>query len=269
VNVFGGEPTEYRHLPELVAGLERRQLRFYFSTNGLCDSRWLAEIVASPALESVTLHVDRRSAYSDAEYRTVIANARLLGSLSFLTVLRHTIADSCEGGWDFLVPFLRAAPRAFLGVALALPSGDGSNQHIALDDLARSSRTILDLARSLAGPLAGVRRAALAKPYPICAFTPDELQTVLSTMELHARCELGRSGYADQVTIGPDGTVSPCMALTGARFQLPAPRPLEELAAEFSRRLSDLVEQPLLARCAACPLHAAGICQAACYAYAR
>jgi len=266
VNVFGGEPTEVDALPAMAREAAARGLTFYFSTHGLCDPGRFAGIVAAPNLEMVTVHVDRPVQYRPRQREALHANLSTLRRRGVQVVLRYTLWDPQARDFAFLDPFLEAAPDAPVSFAVTFPSGSRRNRHAALADLPRFAPKILDLVRHVDARFPG-RTMVLAKPFPLCAFAGADLGLLLRRVDVRNVCEVDRQGFTDQVLVGPDGTTSPCMALTGAPWRIDGVVPRDEAAARFAAVLRPVLEQPVDPRCDGCAMFACGACQAACYAY--
>lgn len=266
VNLFGGEPTEFPLLEDFVRELEARQVRFFFSTNGLGDPARFRRVLASGALEMVTLHLERPAAYRGEELATLKTNSLALAGARAQVVLRYNLTEAAARDFGFLAPWLRALPRAHVAYAVAFPSESRANLHATLEELDRFAPKALALAEWLERESPG-RRVVLAKPFPVCAFGPEALGQFLARVDYHAVCEVNRNGFADQVQVAPNGTMSPCMALSSPALALPEPRPLPEAGRAFAQRLAPLMARPPRPSCARCTLFEVGACQAACYAY--
>jgi pyruvate-formate lyase-activating enzyme len=269
VNFFGGEPTQFEALPSLLDELGRRGLRFYFSTNALCSSARFAELLAHPSLEMVTLHVDQRSTYTAEELEAFLANTRLLAQRRVQTVVRYNLTAEAERSWSLLEVVLRLLPRANFSFAVVFPAGDRRNAHVPLATLERFAPKIVALVRWVLERFPNIPRVVLSKPFPLCAFSDEELRLLVSRVDYRNICEIDRRSFADQVQVGPDLTATPCMAVTAEPYRLPALAPLEQLAHKFAPLLAPVMSKPMKPSCVHCSLFRSGHCQAACYAYAQ
>jgi len=269
INFFGGEPTQFEALPAFVAELERRGLRFYFSTNALGSAAQFAQLLARPSLEMVTLHVDQRTAYQPAELEVFLANARALGQHRVQTVVRYNLTDHAERSWPLLETVLRLLPKANFSFAVVFPAGDRGNQHVPLDELERFAPKIVSLVRFVLDRFPRISRVVLSKPFPLCAFSDEELRLLVSRIDYRNICEIDRRGFADQIQVGPDLTATPCMAVTAEPYRVQALQPLAQLAQSFAERLAPVMAKPMKPICLHCALFRSGHCQAACYAYAQ
>jgi hypothetical protein len=268
IHLFGGEPTFFPGAAAFVEELGRRGLRFFFATNGIGPEGRIRALLDSPALLQVTLHVEPRASYSDDEWRSLLRTARDLDARPVSSVVRFNFTDPDEASWEYLDPFVEALPRAHVSFAVVFPAADRRNRHASLEGLFRFGPTLARFGR-WARRRWGAVTLVLAKPFPLCAFSPPELAEVLGTIEYHNICEIRRRRFSDQIMVHPDLTVTPCMAVTAAAYREAAPLPIDELAQRFGGRLARLIGSPMLERCGACRLFRVGACQAACYAYVQ
>lgn len=267
VNLFGGEPTELPNLIELAGEMAHRGLRFSLPTNALCDPGWFATVLGIPNLEHVTVHIDHPASYSGPERERLTANLRALASRRTAAVFRYNLTGAETDSWEALDAFLDILPQAPLSFAVAFPSCSRDNQHVPLRDLSRLAGTIGALVRHVDRSWPQ-RPLVLSKPFPLCAFTEADLREILARVDVRNICELDRQGFRDQLLVGPDGTMSPCMALGGEEYRLAEVRDRNAAARHFAERLAPLIRRALDRQCRDCALFECGMCQAACYAYA-
>jgi organic radical activating enzyme len=269
VNLFGGEPTEYPEFLELSAEFERRGIAFYFATNGLAaDAKW-QKVLRSPALEMVTVHVEERNRYTSAQYRRLLANLVELSRAPVQAVVRYNLYGQEQASWESLGPALDAVgQRAYFSFALAFPAPSGSNQHVALTQLDQHKDSCLRLLGWVHQTFPQIARVVFSKPFPLCAFSPDELSRLVSLAEVNNVCELDQRGFTSQLQVNPDLTMTPCMGLVRPEFEAPITGSIEQMGTEYRKRLATLLATPPLPRCGSCHLFTTDRCQAGCYAYA-
>lgn len=268
VGLLGGEPTLSAHIDEYVEELERRNLSFYFATNGLAPEPEFRRIVRSNRLEMVTFHVESDDFYEDGQIDLLRANIAAINQDRVTLVLRYNLSSRDFDDWSFLDKYLQPLQQPGVSFAVVFPSRRDSNDCVPLDDLEGLRPRILSFVRYLVQATEGrPRTIALAKPFPLCMFDQGELQFLMRTTRIKNVCEIDRNDGTNNICVNADRSFFPCMALNSEEFRFPdivdRDSPLERCR-ETVRRL---VKTPLLDRCRGCLLHARGVCQAACYAY--
>jgi len=104
-----GEPTLYRRLGEMIDEFKRREMTTFLVTNGTTPSvlRRMHEEGRLPTQLYVTVAAPNEAIYrelmapkSDHEFRKLRETLELLPSLPTRTVIRHTLVDGWNLGWE-------------------------------------------------------------------------------------------------------------------------------------------------------------------------
>ena len=267
VAIFGGEPTELPTLFEFVDGIRRRGLNVYLATNGLAKPEEFQRLVAIPELEMVTVHVMHDEAYSVEQLYKIRTNIRTLASADVQPIVRFNLLPTV-GSLDLLKWSLSKLSRAHLSIAVPFPDRFRQNAHVDSEQLFGLGNHLLNFICGVVKWL-GRRRIVLAKPFPPCALQPTDLMALLEYCEFRCICELGRGRFPSQITVQPNLSVAPCMAMLAPERLVKGPLPLMQLQREIETRTRDLFAKSLSRRCDGCTLHTGGICQGGCYAYVQ
>jgi sulfatase maturation enzyme AslB (radical SAM superfamily) len=268
VNLFGGEPTLFEGFFEFAEELERRRLRFFFSTHGIIDNDRFARIAAMANLEMVTFHVEKPPFYAAGEYEMLLRNIRAVARSGRQVVIRYNLVEAEHRDWKFLAPFFQEAPNAPFSFAVVFPSPNGRNRHAPIGDLRRYAAKMVALVRHLESEFPDIPRLVLSKPFPLCAFSDRDLRYMLRRVDYRNICEIDRNGFTDQVQVTPNLEVIPCMAMGAPQFRLPEVTSLEDMGRQFEKLIAPVLAQPMLGACKHCSLFSGGACQAACFSYA-
>ena len=104
-----GEPTLYRRLGEMIDEFKRRSMTTFLVTNGTTPAvlRRMHEEGRLPTQLYVTVAAPNEAIYgqlmapkSDHEYEKLLETLRLLPTLPTRTVIRHTLVDGWNLGWE-------------------------------------------------------------------------------------------------------------------------------------------------------------------------
>ena len=108
----------------------------------------------------------------------------------------------------------------------------------------------------------------LSKPLPLCLLEEGTARTFLANGSYSANCPVHMSGYTNNLVIYPDLSFSPCLGLNvKVRKRIVEFPSLRAAALEYRRPVQELMRQPLLEQCPACPLSRGGRCLGACLSY--
>ncbi|MCP4218216.1 MAG: radical SAM protein, partial [bacterium] len=233
VGIVGGEPSVFPDLQCFIDILKKRNMGFYFATNGIAAPDIFAGIVGNANLLTVTLHVEKDGFYSSSQMDNLLANVKLLGEKSISTVVRYNMLEVENRDWRFLEKYIDALPDLKFGFAVVFPSQSAGVNHVGMAKLMDFSKKIIALLTFLKEK-AGAKdfKAVFSKPFPPCAFSPEELEFVLRHTQYKNVCEIDRNGYTNNVCVNPDLSWFPCMALTHERYGGEKILPYEELKKE-------------------------------------
>ena len=268
VGLLGGEPIFSDHIEEYVDEIEKRNLSFYFATNGLTPTQSFRRIVRSNRLEAVTFHIEKDSFYGPGQIDLLLANIAAINQDRVSTFLRYNLTDKDFRDWSFMQKFLRRLNRPRLNFAVVFPSRADTKTSVSLQELGDFRPKILSLIHYLVETTESRGRTiSFAKPYPLCLFEPEELQFLLRSARLRNVCEIDRNKDTNNVCVNPDGSFFPCMALNSEDFRFPRFEGRDNLGDRYHETIRKMIKTPLLPQCQDCLLHTHGVCQAACYAY--
>lgn len=268
IGLMGGEPTIVKNLQKLIDKIEQDGLYFYFPTNGIVDSEIFKDIITRPSLESVTFHIERDDFYTNGKRALLINNIETAVAGNKHVTFRYTIKNPDLSDWLFLDKYMRSMPRFNLSFAVAFPSKAGNNTGISAENLKQFVKKILSLVSYVSNRLPKTAfELAFAKPYPLCYFSENEILMLLSNVKLKNVCEIEKNNFTNNLTVNPDGSFFPCMALNSERYRNTGLSDLDLLESGYYTTVAGLLRTPILGECRRCSLFDRGLCQAACYAY--
>lgn len=268
IDFLGGEPTEFPLLGRFLDEVERRDMEFYFATNGLAEPKSFLKILARGRLTSVTIHVEEEEFYPKAGLDALRTNIAACGERDVFTILRTNLTRPAARNWAFLTDQAGRLQRGAVSFAVPFPSLAETNAHVPLPELKRYAPAIVGFAGALAPDRSGSRLSVvLAKPFPPCSFDLRELPALLRSVQYKNVCELDKNEGRYNACINPDGSVFPCMGLNSAAYRTPSMEAGSGWAVAHKGIAERLMTKPLMSECAGCRLHFLGVCQAACYAY--
>lgn len=268
VNFFGGEPLEYDGFEELLDFFEAQRLPFFLSTNGLGPLSRVERILRSPQLDSLTLHIEKPAFYGDRRpaIDAVVKRCVAMPDCGKL-VVRYNFADCHHREWRFIADTMSCLPGARLSVAPVFPSPRGQNRYVRPEQFDLMARKIAAFAQFLIDELPFCGRAVLAKPFPLCLFTADELDAVVRALTPINACDIDRSKHTRQLMLVPGMKLIPCMALDSADHRIDFTPDLRAAGDYFRQALAPLYRGQLFERCGTCALFHLQYCQGACYSY--
>ncbi len=264
---MGGEPLLYTSLPEAIASAGKLGLKSYFSTN-LIDTHGLLSKLDYRCIGSVTVHLEHPEFYSSVNYKLVKNGLAFLSQTDVDVIIRYNMTSPHRRDWTFLEEAANMFNEPRISFSTTFPSRTGKTDYVPLPNLKAFSSKISDFAERFSKT--GVQ-LFLAKPFPLCAFTMDELFSLCKTVAIKNICELHRNDYTNNIILHEDGYYQICMALSDTRFELPRPDDQStsmDIAAIQNRNfMQPIMQSPLLEECVNCTLFIRQLCQAACFAY--
>jgi radical SAM protein with 4Fe4S-binding SPASM domain len=270
VSFIGGEPVIFPGLNPFIEELKKRNLDFYFATNGIIEPGAFKTIIKHRNLVSVTVHIEKDDFYSQDKKEKLVANVKSLGEKNINTIIRYNLLEPSNRDWNFLSKYMELLPAFAFSFAIVFPSQSGHVNYVQLKNLKDFSPKIISLIRFLKEGNAHRDfnvKVVFAKPYPPCIFNEEELKFVLKNAEYKNVCEIDKNHYTNNICINPDSSYFPCMALTHRKYRGEKILPFEELKIENKSTAGFLVKKPLMTECEECRLFLLGVCQAACYSY--
>jgi MoaA/NifB/PqqE/SkfB family radical SAM enzyme/Sec-independent protein translocase protein TatA len=269
VNLFGGEPSIVPDIDRYVQEIIASDMQYYFATNGTVELDTFKKLITPKALQSVTFHIQEDNEYSPSQIANLMENVRYVNEQRIPIILRYNLHEQTTENWQFFEKYFRQLNEFVLSFAVAFPSPNKSNMYVPLHSLKQYTKKILSL---IAYVMDSVNinsvQLVFAKPFPLCLFNEDELQVIMRYTTIKNVCELDQNNYRNNCTVNPDLSYNPCMALVSKDFTFPGFTDFSSVDPEYIRKTEAMTKKPLLDVCVSCPLHATGLCQAACYAYA-
>ncbi len=268
IGLFGGEPTSFDALEDFIAVIEKRGLLFTVATNGLADPATFRKIASHDSLCALTFHIDRDESYTGEERERVGRNVAEAAARGRHVIFRYNLVDAATRDWGFLDAFIDAVPEFFFNFSTVFPARRGTNVSIDVENLRSFVPPIIslvDYVRMRTGRK--LCRISFAKPFPLCFFRDEEFRFLMRHAAFKNICDLDRNDSTNNLTVNPDGSYHPCMALTSDAYRFDALGDLDRIPSEYFRRIQGLIAQPYLPACSTCRLFDLGVCQALCYAY--
>ena len=265
---MGGEPTLVPHLHQLIDEIEKRELYFYFPTNGMTEEKTFTEIIKRPSLESVTFHIEREPFYSFESQKLLLKNIETVLRHGKNIILRYTLTNPESQDWSFLNKYIDLLPFFRFSFAVVFPSLAAKKKETPEIILKTFTTKILSLVNYVTGRRRGGSfEIIFAKPYPLCYFNEKELHFLLTKVKLKNVCEISRNNDTNNLTVNPDGSFFPCMAMNSEEYRNEELADLSSLESGYYASVEKLLRSALLPECRSCSLFYRGICQAACYAH--
>lgn len=268
VSLFGGEPTIFGGIQLFIDEVEKRNMTFYFSTNGQADPQLFRDIIDRECIDSVTFHIEQDDFYTKEQLERLMINFEAAVERKVKTFLRYNIQETGITDWHFFEKYFSPEPWLELSFSVVFPGREKKNSYIEIEQLKNYKTNILSLVDYFVNRPFTVRcRPVFAKPYPLCFFNREELYFILKNSRVKNICEIDRNGATNNLIVHPDGSFSPCMALISEDYTFPSLSSVNNLPSSYYSKVSDIQKVPLLPECRKCSLHYRGLCQAACYAY--
>lgn len=104
-----GEPTLYRRLGEMIDEFKRRKMTTFLVTNGTTpavlrrmhgEGRLPTQLYVTVAAPNETIYRELMAPKSDHEFKKLQETLALLATLPTRTVIRHTLVDGWNLGWE-------------------------------------------------------------------------------------------------------------------------------------------------------------------------
>jgi len=268
VGILGGEPVIFPGLNSFVDELKKRNLDFYFATNGIVEPAIFADIITHQNLLNVTVHIERDDFYTPLQLENLLGNIKKMGKKNIDVIVRYNLLEPSQRDWNFLLKYMDLLPDFRFSFAVVFPSQSGKVNTVELEKLKDFSKKIVSLLTFLKVENKPRHlKAIFAKPYPPCAFSEDEFKFILKNTEYKNVCELDKNQYTNNICINPDLSFFSCMALTDRQYQGEKILPLEDMKTKNKSLAGFLVKKSLIEDCRDCSLFGLGVCQAACYSY--
>ena len=268
VSFIGGEPAIFPGLNQFIEESKKRNLDFYFATNGIVEPGAFKAILKHRNLISVTVHIEKDDFYSKDKKEKLLANVKSLGEKNINTIIRYNLLEPSNRDWNFLSKYMDLLPGFTFSFAIVFPSQSGHVNYVQLKNLKDFSPKIISLITFLKEEKTHKNfKVVFSKPYPPCIFSEEELKFILKNTEYKNVCEIDKNHYTNNICINPDLTYFPCMALTHRKYRGEKILLFEELKIVNKSIAGFLVKKPLMKECEDCRLFLLGVCQAACYSY--
>ena len=261
----GGEPTEYRHLPELLEEARRREMRVILTTNTLYSRTVAGRLDPSSVFQLVT-HYDQdrlqSSAQAESRYLDNLERARAAG---IPLQMRFTLDDrSTPEVWR---PAMDVAHRFGIdtfGFAFSFENSDRSNRFVHLSPVDGASTLVNALLALAEDAEAHGMQLYLCKPLPLCALPDSALRSLLERGALRSACTATLRAFSKNLTVNPDLSTFPCTAVREPGPRLLDFASLDEAGAHFRAFFESLLDQPPDSACEDCLFFFRGLCQCEC-----
>lgn len=268
VGILGGEPLIFPEINLFIDELKKREMGFYFATNGIVETTIFDNIISHQNLLTVTVHIERDDFYSHSQLKKLLNNVKRMGEKKIEVVIRYNLLKPSQRNWNFLEKYMNLLSDFKFSFAVVFPSQSGHLNTVELDKLKDFSAKIISLLTFLKNKnITGTFHSVFAKPFPPCAFSEEEFKFILKNAEYKNICELDKNQYTNNICINPDLSFFSCMALTDQKYRGGRILPLEEMKIKNRSLAGFLVKTPIIEDCRNCRLFELGVCQAACYSY--
>ncbi len=269
VNFFGGEPTNFSQLLEFINETEKRNLKFYFATNGLTDNNVFKKIIKYQNLESITFHIEKDNFYKNGQLKNLINNLNIAVKNNIKIILRYNLEYPTYTEWNFLKKYIDMIPDFEFSFSVIFPSLASKQKNISISELKKFSKKIISLVFFLIQNTRNQNQIILAKPFPLCFFNEYDLNLLLRFVKIKNICELEKNGGLNNICVNPDGSFFPCMALNSHRYQFNSIFDFKQVKDQYQSIINKFINTPLLTECKDCHLFNIGVCQAACYSFIK
>lgn len=263
ISFAGGEPTLHPMAERFFEEVRLRGLRTYFNSNLLCEPRVIVNFNGSWVL-NVGIHAQALR-YTPPEQRAHFdSNVGSLRARGVPLYLRYNFDSQTDQAIDDALALSRTLRVRQVNFAIPIPSLDNSNRHSSARDLLDNGQFLL---RATEAFRAEGLKAILSKPIPPCAVPEDKLRFLRAGEALSPACNIVNRGWTQNVLVGPDLTISPCIGVTTPGPSLLDFRSFADMSEYLVDHLKAILRPRPFAECATCNFHLDRRCLGGCLAY--
>ncbi len=262
LGLTGGEPTLHSNFAGFLGHIKDRGFELYLATNGLGSRATLEAIKRSKPL-CVTMHLTPE-VLASKRLAAYVHNARELKAAGIYIIMRCNFLNKSDRPTTYLEAAIQAGISE-IRTAIPMPKASGGNCFVDFAELKQYGGLLDQLAA--AGEKAGVS-IRLAKPFPVCFMAKETANQFLENGSLAAACPVHFSNYTNNIIVNADLRFAACLGLDQPSDRpIVAYRRLALAAAAHRHRVKELIRQPIMAKCNACPLWIGGRCVGGCLSY--
>jgi len=258
----GGEPTLHPDFSRFVRQLTSVGNEYYFATNGLFSEQVRDTLIAVPPL-NIVFHVNDGTFYSAAQRRQMESNLGQLRENGVCVYLRFNLYE-VDQDWTFPLWLCDRYNVSHVNFAVVFPSESSDHCAVEAHQLSDHAAAVVGFVRTCEER--GIR-TRLSKPLPLCIFSDDEQWYLLSRECLSCICDIHHNHFANNVVVGPDQSVLPCIALSLRGPELTSFDSLKAVGESFRTKLRECQAKPLFPKCMDCEFYHTQQCQGGCLAY--
>jgi pyruvate-formate lyase-activating enzyme len=263
ISFAGGEPAFHFQAKQFFEEVRSRNLRTYFNSNLLCAPETIAGLDGS-WVTGIGVHA-QAARYAHGELAANLQrNVDSLRGREVPLFLRYNFESLDEESLDEALALARELQVRQVNFAFPVPSPGRRNRHIGERDLLNCGRFLVRVTEAFR---AEGLKPVLSKPVPACAVPEDKLAFLRAGEALAPSCNIPNRGWTQNVLVGPDLTVSPCVGLPTRGPSLLSFRGFEEISGYVIGHLRAILRPVPYEECRTCNFYTGGRCLGGCLAY--
>jgi len=261
--LLGGEPTQHKEFPEILALCERYRFSVALLTNMLFD-KTIARCLSTYKYNLIVqANVNHPDTYVDDTYRTVIDNVEYLYDKVVFS-LRYNLYHKSYDSSDIIKLAKRTRSIIRFSLTNSPLSCEGKDRkttvhtHYFDPNNQNVIRSFIEACEK-----AGVS-AYFARPIPKCYFTKKEILRYKKN-GIKFKCYIGRNGdYAARLNVNPDLTVLGCFGVPIQGPPITTFKTYHDVSAFYEEHFVRLRSVPAMQECSSCYAYFDGSCQGGC-----
>lgn len=263
ISFVGGEPTLHPLMKDFLRCVHDRGMKTYFNSNLLCEPEVIALFDKSWVI-NIGIHAQAYR-YTRRELRGHFErNIAFLKEREVYLFLRYNFEHRTQEAIDDALGLARRFDVSQINFAIPMPSLSRRNRHAVEEELLSSGEFLVRVVEAFRAE--GVR-PILTKPIPPCAAPEDRLEFLRAGESLSPACNLPKRNWTQNVLVGPDLTISPCVGVSSRGPSLLSFKDFGEISNYMISHLREIVRPTPFAQCHTCNFYVDHRCLGGCLAY--
>jgi len=263
LGIYGGEPTVYPHLKELLEECYKRNFLVQILTNALFDKKMFDVFGPTKKLYFLINYV--KPFIKEKERKIFERNLMEFSKRNIKFSFRYNITFQNMPVNEMINDMVKYNVKRLL-VGVVNP-GYSKNLFIPINKIAQLNSYIIELTKAC---LKNNIEIKLARPLPLCTFTPAQRKFLTRNMFLRGLCFLCNRNvirYNKIFVANPDLSVFPCQNLFIKGPSVLSFKNISEINKYFFGKVNDLRKRPAMRKCLSCDFYLKNMCQGGCLSY--
>ncbi len=233
------------------------------STAQFHENIW-SQIIRFEDLKKIVIQLfEDRNLKSEQQIRQITQNILKATTCSKQIVLRYDVSFTENESWDFLNKYIDIVQYPVISLSASLSR---CNKVKSEQTIKTYADYLLSIVKHLKSRYEFRRhKIIISNPIPLCLFDNESSKYLLRNTHLNNICNLDRNDFTSHFNLNPDGTYSPCEALTKDTYRFKEYSGADNLPGNYYSTLNNLIQRPVFDICRNCPLHEEGFCQGDCF----